>query len=183
MKLFFRIVLILVTIAYPFVVYFGLKHLDVSFFVLFLLGIAALRWFIPGTQMGPRWLWAGLLIIVALGVWVFERTEGLKIYPVLVNLSFLALFTHSLRSPPTIIERMARMTEPDLPESGVRYTRAVTRLWIGFFIFNGCVALGTAVWASDEVWILYNGVVAYLLMGVLFAGEWLVRGWFRSKHA
>jgi uncharacterized membrane protein len=75
------------------------------------------------------------------------------------------------------------MTEPDLPESGVRYTRAVTRLWIGFFIFNGCVALGTAVWASDEVWILYNGVVAYLLMGVLFAGEWLVRGWFRSKHA
>jgi uncharacterized membrane protein len=37
------------------------------------------------------------------------------------------------------------------------------------------MALLTSLWASTEVWALYNGLIAYLLMALLFAGEWLVR--------
>jgi uncharacterized membrane protein len=31
------------------------------------------------------------------------------------------------------------------------------------------------MYTSLEVWALYNGLLAYLLMGAMFAGEWLVR--------
>jgi len=33
----------------------------------------------------------------------------------------------------------------------------------------------TARFASLQTWTLYNGLIAYLLMGVLFGGEWLLR--------
>ena len=57
-----------------------------------------------------------------------------------------------------------------------------TWVWSGFFAVNGALALATALWASDAVWALYNGFVAYVLVGVLFAGEWLVRRSVRAAH-
>jgi uncharacterized membrane protein len=50
-------------------------------------------------------------------------------------------------------------------------------VWCGFFILNGCMAAWTAFAASRETWALYNGLISYLLMGVLFAGEWVFRRW------
>jgi uncharacterized membrane protein len=32
-----------------------------------------------------------------------------------------------------------------------------------------------AVRQSARAWFWYNGVIAYLLIGTLFAGEWLIR--------
>jgi len=58
----------------------------------------------------------------------------------------------------------------------------VTQVWCGFFMLNGGIALATALWSSFEIWSLYNGLIAYLLMGTLFVGEYLVR--IRTqKHA
>jgi uncharacterized membrane protein len=37
------------------------------------------------------------------------------------------------------------------------------------------MALYTALFTSMATWTLYNGLIAYLLMGLLFAGEYLVR--------
>lgn len=74
-----------------------------------------------------------------------------------------------------MIERFARLRHPDLPEAGVHYTRQVTQVWCGFFFVNALVAAWTAVAVSREAWALYNGLIAYVLMGTLFAGEWLVR--------
>jgi uncharacterized membrane protein len=31
--------------------------------------------------------------------------------------------------------------------------------------------------ASRAAWALYNGLLSYLAMGALFAGEWLYRRW------
>lgn len=80
-----------------------------------------------------------------------------------------------------MIERFARLHEPDLPESGVRYTRKVTFVWCAFFILNGAAALWTALQASLELWALYNGLIAYVLMGALLGGEFLVRGFVRKR--
>ena len=74
-----------------------------------------------------------------------------------------------------MIERLARLQHPDLPPEGVIYTRRVTQVWCAFFIINGAMALSTALWASLEIWSLYNGLIAYVLMGGLFAAEYLVR--------
>jgi uncharacterized membrane protein len=94
----------------------------------------------------------------------------------------LALFGASLAHPPSIIERFARLREPQLPPAAIAYTRRVTQVWCVFFAVNGSIALVTALWASDQVWALYNGLVAYVLIGLLFAGEWVVRRRVRRSH-
>lgn len=48
---------------------------------------------------------------------------------------------------------------------------------------NGGIALATALWADDKVWALYNGLVSYVLIGLLMGGEYLVRLWVRRRDA
>jgi uncharacterized membrane protein len=105
----------------------------------------------------------------------------LKLYPVFVNTALLAIFAYSLIYPPSIIERFARLRDPDLPAQAIGYTRRVTQVWFVFFAINGAFALMTALWASPAIWTLYNGVIAYLMMGVLFAGEYFVRWHFKRQ--
>jgi len=118
-------------------------------------------------------------LIAGIGYCLFamwnNQLSTLLFYPLLVNGLMLLIFGWSLVSPPSLIERLARIQHPDLPPEGVVYTRRVTQVWCGFFIVNGALAAATAVWGSLEIWSLYNGLIAYVLMGLLFAGEYLVR--------
>ena len=61
---------------------------------------------------------------------------------------------------------------------GVAYCRRVTVIWTVFLAVHLSVTVAT-VFATHEIWAVYNGLVAYLLMGALFAGEWLYRRRFR----
>jgi uncharacterized membrane protein len=81
-----------------------------------------------------------------------------------------------------MIERLARIREPELPAPAIYYTRRVTQVWCLFFALNGVIALITTLWASAAVWTIYNGLVAYLLMGLLFAVEYSVRWRFKQRH-
>ena len=93
----------------------------------------------------------------------------------------LAVFGYSLFHPPSVVERLARLQEPDLPPSGVAYTRQVTKVWCVFFVLNGVAAAFTALYCSDAVWALYNGLIAYVLMGCLMGIEWCVRQQVRRR--
>ncbi|MEN3293994.1 MAG: hypothetical protein V7642_3247 [Burkholderiales bacterium] len=126
------------------------------------------------TGRAARWWLGGALLLAALAVWS-NALLPLKLYPVLVNAVMLSLFGYTLISPPSMIERLARLREPYLPSEAIVYTRRVTQVWCGFFVINGAIALATALWASPAIWSLYNGVIAYLLMGLLFGVEYLVR--------
>lgn len=174
MKSLLKAVVILLSISYPFMVYWGLQNYDAKFLLPLILILLALRW-----QTGTGVAEHKVVSITLLGIVIITMLWGsqlsLKFYPVLMNLGFLALFASSLLSPPSIVERLARIKEPELPPEGVIYTQKVTLIWSVFFLLNGTVAAVTAVWASDEVWMLYNGFIAYLLIGGLAGGEWLVR--------
>lgn len=128
-----------------------------------------------------RWSVGGAMLLVGAAIWS-NLLLPLKLYPVLVNAAFLAAFGYSLMAPPSMVERLARLREPDLPPAAVRYTRRVTEVWCGFFILNGAAALGTALWATDAVWSLYTGVISYVLMGMLFGAEFLLRLRFKRLH-
>ena len=80
-----------------------------------------------------------------------------------------------------MIERFARIREPNLPMRAISYTRRVTQVWCIFFFVNGAIALVTALWASPATWTLYNGLIAYVMMGLLFAGEYVVRWHFKRQ--
>ena len=163
----------LATVLYPLAIYFGMGRFEPRWLALLLLAIALLR---AALARESIWLVAagGAAVLVAASM---LSNEGLplKLYPALVNAVLLVVFGVSLRHPPSAIERLARLTDPDLPPAAIAYTRRVTQVWCGFFVFNGAMALYTALYATDAAWALYNGLIAYVLMGLLFVGEWLVR--------
>jgi uncharacterized membrane protein len=53
----------------------------------------------------------------------------------------------------------------------VRYTRRVTQIWCAFFMLNSVFSVYTALCWRRDAWSLYNGALAYALIGVLLAGE------------
>ncbi|MEI6709070.1 MAG: hypothetical protein WCK96_18255 [Methylococcales bacterium] len=175
MRLFINTCIGFLTMLYPFAVYFGTHYLEpwkIASMLFVLLGIrltlsySVKHWSSPLLLVG--------MVYCGFAVWSNELLT-LRFYPAIANAALLLVFSWSLRSPPTVIERVARLQHPDLPPEGVVYTRRVTQVWCGFFILNGSIALATALWSSFEIWSLYNGLIAYLLMGVLFIGEYLVR--------
>ena len=163
----------LATLLYPLAIYFGMGRFEPRWLALLLLALALLR---AAVSRDPMWLAAaGGAALLVLASMLTNHGLPLKLYPVLVNVAMLAVFATSLRHPPSAIERLARLREPHLPASAIAYTRRVTQVWCGFFVFNGSLALLTALYASDALWALYNGLIAYVLMGALFMGEWWVR--------
>jgi uncharacterized membrane protein len=122
----------------------------------------------------------GVAAIALLGLAVWKENDPVLVlaYPVAVSSVLLLLFAGSLLRPPSIVERIARLQTPDLPPAAVVYTRRVTQVWCVFFILNGGISAWTAVAASREAWLLYNGLISYLLMGALFGGELL----YRRRH-
>lgn len=170
-----RVAAITLTVLYPFVVYFGLQTVDARYLVLLILLVASLRILGTGNIAGSRLWWLVIFTVLVLWTWLANSPLGLKLYPVVVNLNLLLLFLWSLKHPPSMIEKFARLQDPDLSERGVDYTYRVTQVWCGFFCFNIFMSTLTTFWGSDKQWALYNGFIAYILMGLLFSGEWLVR--------
>ena len=170
----------LLTLLYPMLVYLGLGRWEPRWLALLLAGVAIARAIATPDRMW-RVAAAGALLLAAVSVWG-NHALPLKLYPVLVSGVLLAVFGASLLHPPTVIERIARLREPKLNAAGVAYTRTVTQVWCGFFALNGAISMATAMWANESVWALYNGLIAYVLMGLLFAGEWLVRQRVKARH-
>lgn len=170
-----------VTLLYPLAIWFGHGQVEPRWLAALLLLAAATR--LPAVKLSgaARWSVAGALVLAGCALWS-NVLLPLKLYPVLVNAAFLAAFGYSLTTPVSMVERLARLREPVLPPEAVLYTRRVTQVWCGFFIVNGGAALATALWAPEAVWSLYNGVIAYVLMGVLVAGELLTRRHFRRLY-
>jgi uncharacterized membrane protein len=166
--------LVVAGLGYPFAVYYGLDRLPPQAFALLLGALWLARVAFADRRPGSRWLnAAGLGFCALLGL---SHTPALlRWYPVLLSLMLLAVFGLSLKYGPPLVERLARLREPQLPAHAVRYTRQVTAVWAGFFLFNALVAAALTLWAPLAWWALYNGLIAYALMGLLFAGEWLLR--------
>jgi uncharacterized membrane protein len=171
------------TALYPLAIWLGHGQVEPRWLAGLLLLAVATRLPALNISRSARWSAAAGLLLAACAIWA-NALLPLKLYPVLVSAMFLAAFGYSLARPPSMVERFARLREPNFPPEAVAYTRRVTQVWCGFFVLNGLLALGTALWASEAVWSLYTGVIAYVLMGVLFGVEYLVRLRFkRMQHA
>jgi uncharacterized membrane protein len=168
-----------IVLAWPLLVGFGLAHNGLHWLLPVMALLLLVRLLLVRKQAGPmrRVLQIVALAGIALCVTssVLKAHQLLLFYPVVVNAVMLAVFGGSLWSTMPLVERLARLHEPHLPPAGVRYTRQVTRIWCLFFIVNGLIALFTALHGDMRLWTAWNGVIAYLLMGSLMAGEWLVR--------
>lgn len=183
MNAIWKVLAVIVLAAYPLLVFAGISSFGARPLALVLLALLGLRFFLPGLPSRTTQLLILLVgvMVIAPTLW-FDRADYLRFYPVLMNIAMLGLFASSLLAEQTIIEKIARVSEPTLSAAGVRYTRRVTQIWCAFFILNASIALYTAMACSFATWALYNGLIAYGLMGLLFTGEYLVRRIFRRNE-
>jgi uncharacterized membrane protein len=169
------VTVVAIGVAYPFLVYFGLRTLPPGLVALSLVALLAARAVLGRRKSGRDslpYLVAGVVVVVLAAR---SPIVGLKAYPVLLSLGFAAVFAHSLLWPPPIVERIARLCHTELPLEANSYLRNVTIAWLMFFIMNAAISAATAASGNLRLWTLYNGLVSYLAMGVMFATEFLVR--------
>jgi uncharacterized membrane protein len=169
------VTVVAIGVVYPFLVYFGLRTMPPGFVALVLVALLAARVAFGSKKSGRDSLPYLIAVVVVVVLAARSPLVGLKAYPVLVSLAFAAVFAHSLRWPPTIVERIARFRHPELPLEANSYLRRVTIAWLTFFIINAAISAATAASGSLRLWTLYNGLISYLAMGVMFATEFVVR--------
>jgi uncharacterized membrane protein len=175
------VTVIAIGVAYPFLVYFGLRTLPPGFVALSLVALLAARAAFVSRKSSRDSFPYLIACIVVVVLAARSPVIGLKTYPILVSLVFAAAFAHSLLWPPTIVEQIARFREPDLPVEVNSYLRKVTIAWLTFFIINAAISAATAASGSLRLWTLYNGLISYMAMGVMFAAEFLVRQLVRRR--
>lgn len=175
----------LALLAYPLLVYVLLDRVSPALMIVGLGILGAAR---IATGGFIHWKHRTLLLVV-LGLFctvafLDARWEWVKLYPVLVNVAGAAWFAWTLIRPPSAAERLARFANPrekfDWRKSS--YTKRVTQVWVVFFLFNSAAAMYTALAASTGVWAIYNGMISYLLIGLLLGGEYLFRLRYRRRH-
>jgi uncharacterized membrane protein len=134
-------------------------------------------------RRGLRFFLSLVSVSALLCTWIF-LFPGMLILslPSLVSLGFLWAFGRTLPMQQTFVEKIARSQAPDLSEREVKYCRSVTQVWCVFFLLNAFTGLVLAGWASSTAWALYTGLIAYLLIGLLFAVEFVVRKYLFRRY-
>jgi len=85
------------------------------------------------------------------------------------------MFLSSLRDEQSIIERAAKTIQPAAPDFIGPYCRGVTMLWGIVFAFNAAVLIVVSLTAPVQTWQSVAGYGIWTCMGILTAGEFLVR--------
>lgn len=173
MKILGQLLLTLLSIAYPLLWFYG-REQGLFYILAFVMCVLWLIRALVQKNQAQRMVSLSLAIFF-IAIIVFKRPDSMYWYPVAVNLLMLIIFASSLLSKQTIIERIARLQHPDLPPEGIRHTRIVTQIWCVFFIINGTIAALLVLSNKHDWWVIYTGIISYILMGILFSGEWIYR--------
>jgi uncharacterized membrane protein len=185
------IVFAVLSLSYPFILYFYPDAVNASFLLIGLMSLWVLRMVLPilaknrALDKGQKVSLVYGLVIATIMIGISQLGDdglALKLYPTFMSLSVAGAFGLSLRFPPSIIERMARLTDPNLDEAGVQYTRTVTKTWVWFCLVNAAVSVGTVMLQDARIWTLYNGIISYVLMGLMMGGEFIYRAHVKSKR-
>ncbi len=183
-----RVVIAVVGLAYPLLIYAGLVLVGPRT----LAAVAAVVLLAHAASGWRRWRRDDLaraavpVLLVAVVLAVAAAIDDGRIFlfvPALVNGAMLIAFARTLVRGPSIVETFARLRHPELLPGRAPYLRAVTAVWCGFFAVNIAVSLVLAVHGSLATWTLYNGLIAYLIVGLLLGAERVYRYWrFRGSY-
>ncbi len=181
-----KIIGAVISICYPVIVFLSLAvfHFPIRVVALSIMALAAALFLFhqkKSSRATPL-----LMALVALLVLVTGSERILRFYPVLVNLVMLLTFLLSIHGQDSIVLTFAELADRRIkrhPARGSigRYCRKVTMVWCIFFVMNGTIALITTLCPSQGLWVIYNGLVAYILIGGLFMGEFAVRQLVNGK--
>ena len=123
-----------------------------------------LRWALPPLAA------AALFLALPDAAWL------LYVPPVAINLGLCWLFGRTLvgaRVP--LIARFAMMEQGSLTAELASYTRMLTWLWTLLFAGAAVISLVLALSGNRDAWSLFTNFLNYLLVAVLFLGEFAYR--------
>jgi uncharacterized membrane protein len=106
----------------------------------------------------------------------------LKAPPVVIYFALATWFGRTLlpgRQP--LISGFASLERGELEPELARYTRRLTALWSAFFVFMAVVSAALALLADAGRWSFFTNGVNYVLMALLFVGEYVYRR-VRYRH-
>lgn len=190
MKKFLNIIFILIIIFYPFIIFFSLNNFEPRILSLFLLAVISIRFLQTKQSKNNKnnlllfqkygVLIGGITLVIL--IQIYNQDIFIKLYPVLMNLIFFFSFSYTLLSPPSMIERFARIQNKNPSKHLKKYTYKVTIAWCLLFLFNTIMSVYTAIYTDLKTWTLYNGFISYLLIGTLFFGEFIIRYFVKKKN-
>ena len=155
-------------ILYPFIVFFALKK-QIALRVLSLLLV-----FMAGVSFAKNknvWLFCGILLL-GICLAIFNQDIFLKLYPVFMNFSVFLLFSLSLHNTP-MIEKIACKMGYHLDINQKKQTKRATLFW-AIFMFCLTVISFITIFLSDEIWVLFNGLISYVLIAMIIGLEFLI---------
>lgn len=179
MTIVLKVISTLFIIASPWVLYWTLSQHEVGVAALMLVGWVIVRT-LPVLISAKREQRRAALQLpaIALGFallgWISNNGTWLLILPSATQATFGLAFLRSLSGTP-LIEHFARMVKPELSAAEQGHCRAWTRIWGIYLLVLAALGLALAYWAPLGVWTIYVGVVSYVLVGVLFAIEYVIR--------
>jgi uncharacterized membrane protein len=172
-----KAVQLLLVVAYPFAVYVGVATNRVTLTALLLVAVLVIATLVRLllARDGKGWGLPALAALLAGMAALSGKSELLMAAPVLTNLGLMVGFGVTLFTERSIVEHLARLTDPELSDAKARYCRSVTMMWTGFFLLNAALIAALAVWAPLAWWTAYSGVIAYLVAGLVGLSELAVR--------
>ena len=170
----------LIAVAYPLAFDSVLDRLGVRAVSLGLAAIALVPLALRGPARGGRAVGAaGLAGLLFAAAFTEDRSwrRGVLAW---VYVCLAGAAAASLREPESLIERGARWLVPEAPDFIGGYCRAVTALWVVFFLASAATIAALAVAGTPEGWRVFTGRTLWLAMAFLTTLEFFVRKtWFR----
>ena len=168
------------SVLYPLLVFYGLTRFGpraVAGMLLVVLVPAAVVRLMRADRASLRRLgFVPLLVIALLATGAAVGRAGfVLLVPAAINVVLAATFAATLWSTTPMIERFARLQDSHLRPPEVTWCRTWTILWTGFFVLNVSVVSTLVVLDWRRAWMYYTGLIAYGLMGMLFASEYVLR--------
>src|SRR6185436_11261757 len=110
---------------YPILIFAGLQFFDPRTVGAAVLVALAVRYWRKALRLMSglsSWQWLALALPPVLGLAVIATNSEtlLRLYPASISAAMLILFGATLLRPPTMIERLARLRDPELPPIAVR---------------------------------------------------------------
>ncbi|GMO35628.1 MAG: hypothetical protein Ta2B_15700 [Termitinemataceae bacterium] len=131
-----------------------------------------------------------LLVTIGLACFLSKDPLVLKLYPMFADIAYIVILFTSFFIPPNIVNYVIniidRRIKEKVPKTAYdRYCFNATIVWCVFFFLDAIVAFLTAILKteikiggkmirSDSIWGLYNGLITYIIMGIIFAAEYIV---------
>ena len=177
------LIVLLVSVAYPFVVWLNIDTINPRWFGVALLCIAIIRLALMGSaRRFSDWLLTALVMVFCAAIILLDSTILLKCYPVMMSTGTGLLFLASLRDEQSLIERFARAGGRQPPPEATSYLRRLSLAWGILLLLNAVVAAWTAWYGSLAMWTLYNGLLFYVFIAVFVLAELLYRQYYKKKH-